>query len=231
MKKVALITGGTGNGIGRSVAFELSKRGYSIALNYRSNDSKAKETFELLQRYSDVVLIQEDIFLEDGCQSLVRKTLLSFGRIDVLYIGPGSDFQVDTLNDHDKEWLEDNILREVLPVMQLVPLCLADMRKRHNGTIIGMVSNTDLPSPSYSYNRAKQNRTNLLLSYVDLAWKDGITINLIAPGPVEGYSSIDEMDEPLNMGVIKPNDIARIIADLCENQNRFTTNNVFKIRF
>ena len=40
--KVALITG-AGRGIGRTVAIELSKNGYNIAINYRSNKEEALE--------------------------------------------------------------------------------------------------------------------------------------------------------------------------------------------
>ena len=42
-RKVALVTGG-GRGIGRSIALELGKRGFSLAINYSRSVDAAQET-------------------------------------------------------------------------------------------------------------------------------------------------------------------------------------------
>ncbi|HZC18441.1 MAG TPA: SDR family NAD(P)-dependent oxidoreductase, partial [Rubrobacteraceae bacterium] len=46
--RVALVTGG-GRGIGRAIAVKLAEEGARVAVSYRSNDSAAAETAELVR--------------------------------------------------------------------------------------------------------------------------------------------------------------------------------------
>ena len=46
--KYALITGGS-RGIGRAVSIKLAEKGYTVLINYQSNDKEAANTLQLVR--------------------------------------------------------------------------------------------------------------------------------------------------------------------------------------
>jgi 3-oxoacyl-[acyl-carrier protein] reductase len=90
---VALVTG-AGRGLGRGIALELAAEGFSVAINYASNEATAAETVDLCRRAARVahqqfVTIQADISIEPARQRLLTETLQSFGRLDALVNNAG----------------------------------------------------------------------------------------------------------------------------------------------
>ena len=67
-----------------------------------------------------------------------------------------------------------------------MPLVLPDMYSRKWGRIVAISLLSTTPSPSYAYNSGKAARTNALLLAREEAWKKGVTIDVISPGPVDG---------------------------------------------
>ncbi|MDY7011877.1 MAG: SDR family NAD(P)-dependent oxidoreductase, partial [Planctomycetota bacterium] len=62
---------------------------------------------------------------------------------------------------------------------------LTGMYERKWGRIVGISLAEAFPSPAYAYNVAKAARTQTLLLMRDKAWKHGVTVNVIGPGPVQ----------------------------------------------
>jgi len=67
----------------------------------------------------------------------------------------------------------------------------------------------------------------LLLAHPE-AWKKGVTINVIAPGPVDAMSSLEDAVELCDHGPkwqgrknVTPQDIAEGVAMLCSDSGRF----------
>ena len=74
------------------------------------------------------------------------------------------------------------------------------MYQRGWGRIIALaVHPTKLP-PAYSYNVAKAARMQAMLLAYDQAWKKGVTVNIIAPGPVPKIESLEEAIEQCDHG-------------------------------
>src|SRR5262249_46297134 len=82
---VALVTGSGKRRVGRYVADALARRGFHLAIHYRSSASEAAQTvahFDSLGRQA--LALQADLADEAAARSLVQQTLDRFGRIDVL---------------------------------------------------------------------------------------------------------------------------------------------------
>ena len=88
--KTALITGATG-GIGLSIARELAKKGYRLALAYRSNKRAAERLAGACARLGapKVFIVHCDIRNERSIRRAARKTVRHFGRISVLINNAG----------------------------------------------------------------------------------------------------------------------------------------------
>jgi len=84
--KVAIVTG-AGRGIGKSIAAALSKAGYRLVLNYRSNKEEL-ETF-ISEINADAILVKGDVTNFDDAERLVQAAVDHYGKIDLLVNNAG----------------------------------------------------------------------------------------------------------------------------------------------
>ena len=83
--RVALVTGSGKRRVGSVVADALARRGYAIAVHYRSSATEAAETVEALRAHGvEVEPFQADLTDEKAVRAMVDGILKRFGRIDVL---------------------------------------------------------------------------------------------------------------------------------------------------
>lgn len=87
--KIVIITGAS-SGIGRALAIECAKRGANIVLAARQYVALC-ELAEIIDRQYHVksLAVQCDVSVEEDCAQLVKQTILTFGRIDVLVNNAG----------------------------------------------------------------------------------------------------------------------------------------------
>jgi len=85
MKKVVLVTG-SAKGIGKQTIKEFAKNDYNVVINYLTNEKKAKELKEYIEKEYKVeaLLVEADITDEENVKSMIDLVLNKFGRIDVL---------------------------------------------------------------------------------------------------------------------------------------------------
>jgi len=230
--KVALVTGSSGQGIGRSIAIKLAEEGYQIAVNYKTNQNGAEEVVQyILKSGGKARAIQANVFSQKECEKLFHDIIQTFGRLDILIISPGADWNPESIQDLNPIKSLQDIEQEVLPVYSLLPLAFTEMSKRNWGRIIGISTNMDIPSPSYSYNLAKIARKEALMLAVNDAWNKGITINVVSPGPINHYQDIKEVLAPDNNEIISPNSIAKLVTYLVSTNANYITGNEIKFRF
>lgn len=234
--KTALVTGASGRGMGRSIALTLAREGYAVALNYRQNLKAAQDLAALIQsRGGRAEILQGDVFKQEDCEALVNAAVERFGRLDACVIGPGADWNMEPLTAlKPKQSLRD-VFQEVAPVYYLLPHALKAMGRHRGGRIVGIATNLNIPSPSYSYNAAKAARVEALKQAVSAAWKLGVTVNVIAPGPVDAFESLELADAcaqgGLSHGKVTPQDIAEGVAFLCSDAGRYITGCVLPYQF
>ncbi len=87
--KVVVITGAS-SGIGKALAEELAKRGANLVLGARQYVTLCEITAALETKYQIKALaVQADVSKEEDCEQLVKQTLVTFGKIDVLINNAG----------------------------------------------------------------------------------------------------------------------------------------------
>ena len=229
--KVALVTGSAGSGIGRSIALTLAREGAKVAVNYRTSKDQAEAVVDHIKsRSADAIAIEADVFEAAGCRDLVSSTIERFGRLDICVVNPGAGWHPEPLDKLDSSAALEDIQNEVAPFLHLMPLVLPQMYERRWGRVIGIALLPPYDSPAYSYNVGKAARVQAMLQARDQAWHNGVTVNVIGPGPVPDIESLAEAIEQCDHGPTwrqrsntSPQDIAEAAAYLCSDAGRFVT--------
>jgi len=229
--RVALVTGSAGKGMGRSIALTLAREGAKVVVNYRTSKNEAQEIVNHIQsRDGDAIAVEANVFKADDCKKLVNTTIEHFGQIDICIINPGAGWHPEPIDKLDSSAALEDVHNEVAPFFHLMPLVLPQMYKRKWGRVIGISLLPPYESPAYSYNVGKAARTHAMLKARDEAWRNGVTINIISPGPVPAIESLSEATEQCDKGPAwqnrtktSPQDIAESIAFLCSDAGRFIT--------
>jgi 3-oxoacyl-[acyl-carrier protein] reductase len=237
--KVALVTGAAGNGMGRSIALTLAREGADVVVNYRTSQAQAAEIVAQIERNGGhAIAVQADIFEKQGCQLLVDTAIDRLGQIDMCIIGPGGSWHPEPIDQLAGAGTLEDLHREIAPLAYLLPLVLPGMYERKWGRIIGIAMHPNRLSPAYAYNLGKAARLQALQLASEPAWPHGVTVNIIAPGPVRAIESLAEAIEHCEHGVewqtradISPQDIAEGVAFLCSDAGRFITGCVMPYLF
>lgn len=103
--KIALITGAD-SGIGRAVAIAFAREGADVAIAYLNEDDDARETVRWVEQAGrKALLLPGDITDRLHCQTLVKATVDTFGRIDVLVNNAAYQKSYDSLEEiTDDDW-------------------------------------------------------------------------------------------------------------------------------
>ena len=237
--KIAIVTGAAGSGMGRSIALTLAREGATVVVNYRQSEENAGAIVDHIEsRGGRALAVQADVFEAEGCQQLVNAAVAAFDHIDICIVGPGAGWHAEPIDRLNTAAALEDIHHEVAPIFHLMPGVLPGMYKRKWGRFIGIALHpTHLP-PAYAYNVGKAARVQALLLAQDQAWKDGVTVNIIAPGPVPAIHNLREAIEQCDHGpawqrrtTASPQDIAEGVAFLCSEAGKFITGCVLPYMF
>jgi len=227
--KIALVTGAAGNGMGRSIALTLAREGAKVVVNYRKSQESAKRIVDHIEsRGGSAIDVQADVFEADDCRNLVDVTMKHFGQVDICVIGPGAGWHPEPVDKLDSTSALADVRQEVAPIYHLMPLVLPGMYERSWGRVVAIALAPPYNSPSYSYNVGKAARVCALQLARDAAWKNGVTLNLIGPGPVPEIKTLGEAIDQCDHGPVwesrvntTPQDIAEGVLFLCSEEARF----------
>ena len=224
-----MVTGAAGRGMGRSIALTLAREGAKIAVNYRTSEESARAIVAHIESHGgEAAAVQANVFEADGCQRLVDETVARFGQVDICVVGPGGGWHPEPVDQLDPVAALEDARRELAPLYYLMPLVLPGMYERKWGRLIAIAMLSPYNSPAYAYNAAKAARAHALLLARDEAWRNGVTVNVIGPGPVREIESLEKAIEQCNHGpawqgraTTSPQDVAEGVAFLCSEAGRF----------
>lgn len=179
MQKVALVTGSS-RGIGAACAIELAKRGYRVAIHFRSQEEQA---LKVQAQAPGSEIFQADLGNPEECQTLVKVVTDKLGKIDVLVNNAG--VAIDQLVTFAKpEDFSTSIDTNLRPVFLLTKLVSRSMIRQKSGSIINMTSvvgHTGNKGQSI-YAATKAGITGFTKSIASDLAPFGIRCNCVAPG-------------------------------------------------
>ena len=239
-KKVAIVTG-SASGIGAATAVELSKRGWSVVVNYSKSKEKAekiKKRCPGLPRWS-----RPTSATTRECRKLVKAALDKWGRIDALVNNAGT---TKFVKHPDLDGLSaDDFLRiyrlNVVGPFQMVRAC-APALKANKGAVVNVSSVASLlgtgSSMAYAASKAALNSLTFSLArvlgpevrvnavcpgYVDTPWQtNALGAEKARPGGRAHYATLVPLKD-----YARPEDVSDAIVWLIEGARQVTGETIF----
>ncbi len=196
---VALITGG-GTGIGAGISRALAMHGADIVLASRERQHLEPMAAEIEALGRDAVVCKMDVRDVDSCRSTAAAALDRFGRIDLLVNNAAGNFLVPAAELSERGWraVVDIVLTGTFNMSQAV---YAAMRDAGGGSIVNITTTyvtTGAPLMVHS-GAAKAGVMNLTRTLAVEWGADGIRVNAVAPGLVEGTEGSRRLAESIGM--------------------------------
>ncbi|MFB7733081.1 SDR family NAD(P)-dependent oxidoreductase [Streptomyces sp. NPDC056112] len=234
--RVAIVTGaGAPNGIGAAVARALVSQGARVVLGATSERVHERAA----ELGADAVGVVADLTVDGAADALVRAALDRWGRIDVLVNNAGmtsvasgwdADDDIATLSLPD--WnaaLTRNLTTAFLMCRAVVPV----MGAAGYGRIVSVGSTTGtvnaMPGQA-TYTAAKAGLVGLSRALALEVVRDGITVNVVAPGYVATGSQLEFEAAAAAAGPIgrsgTPEEIAACVLFLAHESASFVTGSV-----
>jgi len=184
--KTAIITGGS-RGIGKTVAEFFLKEGASLMLSARSAEELAATKAELAALVPDgkIEVCPADVSKKKDAKELIRKTLATFGAIDVLVNAAGIYGAIGPVAEVDFEKWKDAFAVNLFGTFNVIQETLPTFMKNKKGKIINFSGGGDGPFPNFtSYSTSKVGIVRFTESLAEEVRAQGIEVNAVAPGPV-----------------------------------------------
>ena len=237
MKKVVLVTGAS-KGIGKAIAIRFAKAGYSVVVNYNSDEVGALATLEEVNKYSDGIILKADVSKENDINNMYKTIMDKYNTIDVLVNNAGiaidSDVDDKTFEDFNKV-LNTNLVGPFF-LSRLIGNYMKDNKK---GAIINIASTNgiDTISPySLDYDASKAGLISLTHNLAEY-YSPYVRVNCVCPGWVNTPMNKDLDPEYVKDEVskiklgrfAKPEEIANVVCFLASDEASYVNDSIIRV--
>jgi len=247
--KVAVVTGSS-RGIGKAIAKEFAKNGYSVVLNSRDEQDLSRAAQDIDKEIGDnnvISYVPGDVSQEHVCKSLIEEAVKRFGRLDALVNNAGISGvskKINELSTSDWDYVIDVNLkgaflctREALKhmIQDNNDTSSIDAKKNNNYSIINISSvHESIPQPDAAHYAASKGGMEMLTKNTAMEVADkGIRVNGIAPGAIatdmnkdllkdEQKKKEEEQRIPLKR-IGQPEEIAKVAMFLASDNASYIT--------
>ncbi|MDR6955439.1 3-oxoacyl-[acyl-carrier protein] reductase [Ancylobacter sp. 3268] len=235
--KVAIVTGSS-KGIGAAIAQRLAADGLSVVVNYSSGAGPAAEVVAgIVAAGGSAIAVRADVADRASVSALFDAAEQAFGGVDVLVNNAGI-MKLAPLSETSDELWQQTVAINLTGAFH--GMREAAKRLRNGGRIVNFSSSVvGLYQPTYAAYAATKGAVEAMTHI--LAKELGprhITVNAVAPGPVETelfladktdqqVTAIAKMNPAGRIG--EPEDIARVVSFLASSDSAWVNGQVIRI--
>lgn len=234
----ALITGAD-SGIGRAVALAFAREGADVVVSYLEEEKDAAETARLVRDAGrKAITIPGTIEQVSHCQKLLEQTVRELGGIDILVNNAAHQSTHESIEELTPEEWDKTFQTNIHPMFYLSRFALPKMKP--GSTIINTASVQAYdPSPTLlAYATTKGAIVTFTKGLSQLAIKQGVRVNAVAPGPVwtplipatMPEKSVENFGKSSSMGrPAQPAELAPMYVFLASDESRYITGGIFDV--
>jgi 3-oxoacyl-[acyl-carrier protein] reductase len=235
--KYALVTGGS-RGIGRAACLKLAEQGYSILINYKSNEKEANVTREeVLKKNVNAETLQFDVAdkaaIERVLGGWIEKNPEDIIEVLINNAGIRQDTLMLFMNDDQWDSVIDSSLHGFYHVTRAV---LKSMVSKRYGRIVNVVSLSGLNGMAgqTNYSAAKAAVIGATKALAQEVAKRNVTVNAVAPGFIKTDMTVDLPEDQIKAIIPMqrfgtPDEVADAIAFLASPKASYITGSVLSI--
>ncbi len=238
--RVALVTGASGPGIGRSIALTLAREGADIVVNFKERRERAQQVAGVIESIGRRALLhQANVSDPSAVAVMVEAAEAHFGRLDIVVCSAGGSWQPRDVTEIAPAHWREVLAEEIDSAYALLWAALPGLRRRGWGRVVlvGGYRADDWragpPDAPLDYPLGKAARHWLARTLAPRELSHGVTINAVAPGPTEyvtleqarrlAEGDVEASDDPT------PQDAAEVVAFLCSERASFVTGAVIPV--
>lgn len=238
-QRVSFITG-AGSGIGKATAVLMAQRGMAVVVADIDEKAAVAAASEISAAGHTALAIQCDVTSEASITAAMAKTEEQFGRLDALVCSAGVDFHKLLADIPVEDWnrvMAINVTGTFLCMKHAKRLMLLN----GYGRMVCLGSSSGIYGMGWpAYSAAKAALMGLCLSAARELALQGITVNVVAPGPTETPLSVglwaanpgrrERLESSVPVGrVAKPEEIAGAVCYLASEEAGFVTGSTLVI--
>ncbi|MGD1216821.1 SDR family NAD(P)-dependent oxidoreductase [Streptomyces krungchingensis] len=232
--RVALVTGAS-SGIGAATARVLAERSLRVVVNYLSSSTAALEVVADIEAAGgQAMAVQADVREESAVDSMVEQVRAAWGGIDVLVHNALIPYAVKSFNDMTWDELGGKLDAEMHAAFALTKAVLPTMTAQGWGRIIylGTGLSRRPRQGMIALGTAKAALEQFARYLAQELGPQGITVNVVAPGPVESRMANSVLDDSTRQRQVAatplgrlahPADVAQAVAFYADEDNAFMT--------
>lgn len=236
--KTAVVTGGY-RGIGKAIAIKLASMGANVVINDIGAPETADDTVNELKSFGvEAQAVSANVTVEEEVNGMIAKVIEKFGHIDILVNNAGitRDGLLMKMKESDWQSVLDVNLKGVFLCTKAV---VRPMMQQKGGSIVNITSVVGITGNAgqANYSASKAGVIGFTKSIAKEIGSKGVRVNAVAPGFINTKmtEALPEEVKKAYMANIplkrygEPEEIAEVVAFLCEDRSRCMTGQVLKV--
>lgn len=240
--KNVLITGAT-TGIGYAIATRFSQEGANVAINYRKDKGKARETLSTVQNIClsvrsfgcKDIIVQGDVSKENDVVRMFHEVIKEWGRLDIMVNNAGIQ-KSSASHETNREDFDTVIAVNLRGAYLCAREAIRHFLSREGGGVILNNSSVHeiIPKPKYLSYAISKGGMGSLAKTLALEYADrGIRVNTVGPGAIITPINKAWADDPKQRAEVErhipmgragtPEEIAAVFAFLASDDASYIT--------